>query len=286
MLPNVIPMSIVVFGATGHLGRHVLTELRAGGIAPGEIVAAGRDLSKVDDPQVRTARVDYSDASSIRDALAGAPKVLLISSFDFGVRVAQHSRVIEAARDEGVELLAYTSTPYADTSTMKLAEDHRATEEVLRRSGVPYVMLRNSTYLEVFTEQMLPEYLRLGVIYGASGDGRISAATRGDLAAAAAVVLTSDGHAGAVYELGGDDAFTMPDLAALLTARTGSPVEYQDMPTEGYEKHLLDQGVPAPFAAIAADTQLGIARDEFFVPTGDLSRLIGRPTRSLETELP
>jgi NAD(P)H dehydrogenase (quinone) len=276
-------MSIVVTGATGQLGRHVLEALLERNVASAEIVATGRATEKLADFAERGVQVramDYADAESVAAALKGAKRVLLISGSEVGQRVDQHRTVIEAAKAEGVELIAYTSIANADTTGMKLAAEHQATEEALRESGVPFVLLRNGWYLENYTEQ-LPGTLAQGAIAGSAGDGRVSGATRLDYAHAAAAVLVAHGQAGQVYELGGDEAFTMADLAAEITAATGKDIAYNDLPAEDYAGLLTSVGVPAAFADILADSDLGIARGDLLVSSGDLSKLIGRPTTSL-----
>src|SRR5699024_1300189 len=144
--------------------------------------------------------------ASLEQALKGVDRVLLVSSSAIGERVAQHANVIEAAKAVGVELLGYTSITRADSSTLVLAEEHRATEALLAVSGLPVVLLRNSGYLENYTGQVATA-LEHGAVLGAAGEGRVSAATRADYAAAAAAVLVADDQAGRVHELGGDTAF-------------------------------------------------------------------------------
>ncbi|MGN8132246.1 SDR family oxidoreductase [Paenarthrobacter sp. 22069] len=276
-------MSIVVTGATGQLGRHVLEALLERGVPAAEIVAAGRSVEKLDDFAARGVHVqpmDYADAGSVAAALKGAKRVLLISGSEVGQRVDQHRTVIEAARAEGVELLAYTSIANADTTAMLLADEHKATEALLRESGVPFVLLRNGWYLENYTEQ-LPGTLAQGAVAGSAGDGKVSGASRADYAHAAAAVLVADDQAGKVYELGGDDAFSMADLAAEISAATGRTISYNDLPAEEYAGLLTGVGVPGAFAEILADSDLGIARGDLLVSSGDLRRLIGRPTTSL-----
>ena len=276
-------MSIVVTGATGQLGRHVLEALLERGVAAGNIVAAGRSVAKLADFVERGVRVqpmDYADAGSVAAALKGATRVLLISGSEVGQRVDQHRTVIEAAKAEGVELLAYTSIANADTTSMLLADEHKATEALLRESGVPFVLLRNGWYLENYTEQ-LPGTLAQGAVAGSAGDGKVSGAARADYAQAAAAVLVADGQAGKVYELGGDEAFSMADLAAEISAATGKAVSYNDLPAGDYAELLASVGVPEAFAEILADSDMGIARGDLLVSTGDLRRLIGRPTTSL-----
>ena len=276
-------MSIVVTGATGQLGRHVLEALLERGVPAEEIVAAGRSVGKLSDFAERGVQVkpmDYADAGSVAAALKGATRVLLISGSEVGQRVEQHRTVIEAAKAEGVELLAYTSIANADTTAMKLADEHKATEALLRGSGVPFVLLRNGWYLENYTEQ-LAGTLAQGALAGSAGEGKVSAAARVDYAHAAAAVLVAGGQAGKVYELGGDDAFSMADLAAEISTATGKTVTYNDLPAEEYVGVLTGVGVPGAFAEILADSDLGIARGDLLVSTGDLRRLIGRPTTSL-----
>ena len=276
-------MSIVVTGATGQLGRHVLEALLERGVPAEEIVAAGRSVGKLSDFAERGVQVkpmNYADAGSVAAALKGATRVLLISGSEVGQRVDQHRTVIEAAKAEGVELLAYTSIANADTTAMKLADEHKATEALLRGSGVPFVLLRNGWYLENYTEQ-LAGTLAQGALAGSAGEGKVSAAARVDYAHAAAAVLVAGGQAGKVYELGGDDAFSMADLAAEISTATGKTVTYNDLPAEEYVGVLTGVGVPGAFAEILADSDLGIARGDLLVSTGDLRRLIGRPTTSL-----
>lgn len=277
-------MSIIVTGATGQLGRHVVEALLERGVPAQEIVAAGRAIGKLEDFAARGVQVkamDYTDPASVADALAGATKVLLISGSEVGRRVEQHRRVIEAAKAEGVALLAYTSIANADTTGMKLAAEHQATEAILKESGVPFVLLRNGWYLENYTDQ-LPGTLAQGGLAGSAGDGRVSAAARADYAHAAAAVLTApEDQAGKVYELGGDEPFTMAELAAEISTAAGRNVTYQDLPAGEYAGMLAGFGVPEAFAEILADSDLGIARGDLLVSTGDLRRLIGRPATTL-----
>lgn len=276
-------MSIVITGATGQLGRHVVEALLERNVPAGDIVATGRSVEKLADFAERGVTVqemDYENPASVAAALKGAAKVLLISSSAVGQRVEQHRTVIEAAKAEGVELLAYTSIANADTTGMKLAAEHQATEELLKESGIPFVLLRNGWYLENYTEQ-LPGTLAQGAIAGSAGEGKVSAAARVDYAHAAAAVLVADDQAGKVYELGGDHAFTMGQLASEISDAAGREVTYKDLPASDYQQMLEGVGVPGAFAEILADSDLGIARGDLLVTSGDLQKLIGRPTTPL-----
>lgn len=276
-------MSIAVTGATGHLGRLVVESLLQRGVAADEIIALGRDLSKLDDLSrlgVEVRRADYDGPGSLRPALAGATRVLLISASDPGRRFTQHRAVIEAAQEEGVELLVYTSAPNADTAAYSIAEDHRATEELLARTDVPWVVLRNGWYVENYLPQ-IPVYLEHGVV-GAAGEGRISAATRADLAEAAAVVLTTEGHVGRTYSLGGP-AFSLAELAAEVARQSGREVAYTDVPEQQLTEILVGAGLPGPFAAALADSDVAASRGELYLDPADLEQLLGRhPTTYVE----
>ena len=274
-------MSIVVTGATGHLGRLAVEALLARGVAASDLVATGRRteaLADLADRGVGVRRADYADGASLRDAFAGADRLLLVSGSEVGQRVPQHANAVAAARDAGVGLLAYTSITRADTSTLLLAEEHRDTERLLADSGVPHVLLRNSWYVENYTAQ-LPGYLEHGIA-GAADGGRVSAAVRADYADAAAAVLMGEGHAGHVYELGGTP-FTMAELAEAVSAAAGQEVTYTDLPVEQYQQVLLQAGLPGPLAAALADGDRGVAAGELLVEGDDLARLIGREPRGM-----
>jgi NAD(P)H dehydrogenase (quinone) len=274
-------MSIVVTGATGHLGRLAVESLLARGVPAGQIVATGRRvdaLADLADRGVVVRSADYDDPASLRAAFAGAEKLLLVSGSEVGRRIAQHGNVIAAAKDSGVTLVAYTSILKADTSSLLLAQEHRATEQALAASGVPYVFLRNGWYIENYTAQ-LPVYLEHGIA-GAAGNGRVSAATRADYAEAAAAVLATEGHEGAVYELGGAP-FSMADLADAVSAATGRTVAYTDLPVEAYTAVLVGAGLPEPVAAVFADGDRGVAQGELRTDSSDLEKLIGRVPTSL-----
>lgn len=276
-------MTVLVTGASGHLGRRTVLALLDRGVPAGGIVATARDLSAIADLAdrgVQVRRADYEDPTSLDAAFDGVDRAVLVSSSAVGGRVTQHRNVIDAATRADVDLLAYTSILRADTSTLALAEDHGATEDLLKRSGLPITLLRNGWYLENYTENAAPA-LATGQVIGAAGEGRISAAARQDFAEAAAVVLAGGEHAGAVYELAGDEAFTMAEYAVALSGAAGREIGYTDLAAEEYAGVLESAGVPAAFAQVLADSDLGIARGELEDHSGDLARLIGRPTTRL-----
>ncbi|MBU3060702.1 SDR family oxidoreductase [Nocardia sp. NEAU-G5] len=270
-------MTVAVTGASGQLGRLVVEALLRREAGP--IVAIVRDRSKVADLAERGVEVreaSYDDAEAFDRALAGVDRLLLVSGNEFGKRVEQHTTVIRAAERAGVQLVAYTSIPRATDNPLILAQEHRGTEAALAASTVPHTLLRNGWYWENYLGGLAPA-IEGGVLYGAAGQGRVSAAARADYAEAAAVVLTTDGHAGQVYELGGDEAFTYADLAQVISQVSGKPVRYQDLPEADYVAALETAGLPEHLAKGLADADTGISNGLLEVATGDLAKLLGRP---------
>ncbi|MFG3661297.1 SDR family oxidoreductase [Streptomyces sp. NPDC047706] len=274
-------MGIVVTGATGHLGRHVVEQLLQK-VPADQITAVARDAEKargLAERGVRIALADYNAPATFGTLFSAGDKVLLISGNEFDEdRVAQHKVVIDAAKAAGVALLAYTSAP--GSLTAALADDHRATEAAVLASGLPYVLLRNGWYHENYTENLAP-VLEHGAVVAAAGEGRVASASRADFAAAAVAVLTGAGHENRTYELSGDEAWSFAEYAAELSRQTGREIAYNPVPFETYQGILTGAGLPEPFAAILAGVDESIAKGELAVCTGDLSRLAGRPATPL-----
>ncbi|MEV7430171.1 MULTISPECIES: NmrA family NAD(P)-binding protein [unclassified Nocardioides] len=273
-------MSIVVTGATGHLGRLTVEALLERGVPAADITATGRATERIADLAergVRVLRVDLGDRAAVDAALAGAEKVLLVSGTEPD-RVAQHGTVVDAAVAAGVAHLVYTSAPRATTTSMLLAGAHRETEELLAASGLATTVLRNAWYVENYTGQV-DTYREHGML-GAAGEGRVSVALRSEYAEAAAAVLAGEGHEGRTYELGGP-AVTLPEIAAAVSGAIGQEVAYTDVPVEQLRQVLAGAGVPAPMDAVLADVDRAISVGELEVDPADLESLLGRPVTPL-----
>ena len=267
-----------VTGATGKLGRLVLDELLQK-VDAGDIVALARDPSALEayaNKSVTVRRADYDDPESLKAALQGVDRVLLISGNAVGQRERQHGAVIEAAKAAGVSYLAYTSILKGDRSRLALAPEHVATEKLLKESGLNHDILRNGWYSENYTGG-LAQSLESGKIFGAVGEGRLSTATRADLAAGAAAALLN-GKGGELYELAGDESFTMAEFAEEVSRQSGKQVEYVNQPEADYAKVLEGAGLPPPVAAMLASTSALSGEGELFDDSKSLSRLSGRPT--------
>jgi NAD(P)H dehydrogenase (quinone) len=273
---------IAITGASGQLGRLVIDELLK--LVPAsELAAAVRSPEKVDDlarKGVQVRQADYNRPDTLDAAFSGADKVLLISSSEVGQRVPQHANVIAAAKKAGVGVLAYTSILHADTTPLALGTEHKQTEAMLAESGIPHVVLRNGWYTENYAAG-IPVALQHGAVFGCAGNGRISSAARADYAAAAAAVLLADDAAGKVYELAGDEAYTLAEFAAEVARQSGKDVIYQDMPEAEYANVLKGAGLPDGMAQLLAQSDTGASNGGLFDDSITLSRLIGRPTTPL-----
>ncbi|MFL5322250.1 MAG: SDR family oxidoreductase [Myxococcaceae bacterium] len=270
---------IVVTGATGHLGRLVIEGLKKK-VPAKELVAAVRNPEKAKDLGVQVRKADYDQPETLASAFEGADTLVLISASEVGQRLRQHLAAIDAAKKAKVKRIVYTSLLHADRSGMSLAKEHFPTEQAIAKSGIPHVFLRNGWYLENYTEQ-LPNVLQHGAFLGSAGNGKIAAASRKDFADAIVAVVTGSGHEGKAYELAGDSAFTMSELASEVSKQAGKKVTYNDIPEQQYKATLQSFGLPENFAAMLADSDTGITRGELNDSSGDLKRLIGRPTTTL-----
>lgn len=273
---------IAITGATGQLGQHVVANLLKTTAAV-QLVAVVRNPAKAEalsQQGVNVRQADYGDEGALTKALQGVEKLLIISSSEVGQRAPQHRNIIQAATAAGVKFIAYTSLLHADTSPLGLADEHIATEKMLADSGIPYALLRNGWYTENYLASA-PPALEHGVFIGAAGEGKIASATRADYAAAAARVMSEEGHAGKVYELAGDNGWTLSELAAELAKQSGKKVVYQNLSQADFAAALKSVGLPAGLADMLADSDVGASKGGLFDDSHTLSKLIGRPTTAL-----
>ncbi|HEY4268371.1 MAG TPA: SDR family oxidoreductase [Galbitalea sp.] len=274
---------ILVTGATGSLGHLIVEALLRDGVAAADITAGGRNLAKLDDLAARgvhAVRFDYADPESLASGLRGQDILMLVSASEPGNRVALHKAAIDAAVGAGVSRIVYTSAPRATTSALVLAPDHKATEELILASGIPATILRNGWYTEnyVGTANQAKE---TGTVVASVGDGRVASASRVDYADAAAAAIVGDGHEGKTYELGGDIAWNFDDLAAAIGQAIGRDVKYTPVTADEHLAALkaagLDDGTAGFVVALEGNTRDGLLAET----SGDLARLIGRPTTPL-----
>lgn len=272
-------MKTGITGATGQLGKLVVTKLKERTDAS-QLVGLVRNPEKGADLGIELRAFDYTQPDKLAESLKGIDQLLLISANEVGKRKAQHENVIKAAVEAGVKRIVYTSILRADTSTISLALEHKQTEEMIKASGLNYTILRNGWYTENYANG-IHGAVQAGVLIGVSGEGRISAAPRADYAEAAAVVLTTEGHDGQIYELGGDESFTLSQLAAEISRQTGREIPYNNLTVEEYTEALKSLGLPEFIAQAIAGWDVEAAKDQLYDDSKTLSRLLGHPTTPL-----
>lgn len=274
-------MKIAVTGATGQLGRLAIEALKAR-VPADQIIGLTRNPAAASDLGVALRAADYHKPETLASALAGVDVLVLISSNDFNDRTGQHANVIDAAKAAGVDRIVYTSILKGEASPLILVQDHIVTEADLKASGVAFTILRNGWYTENFTGS-LGGALAAGAMIGSFGEGRITSAARADYAEAIAVTATGNGHAGKVYELAGDDAYTLAEMAAEVSRQTGKTIPYNSLPQDVYQGILQSFGLPEDLSAALADSDAKGAQGYLFDDSKTLSSLIGRPTTPMAT---
>lgn len=272
-------MKIGVTGATGQLGTIVIEELKKR-IPHDEIVALVRSPEKATKLGVETRMFDYSKPEGLTEALKGIDRLLLISSNEIGQRAKQHDNVIDSAWKNGVKWIVYTSLLKADTSSLSLAPEHVTTEKTLIESGIDYTILRNGWYTENYANTVRGA-VEGGAYIGSASNGRISSASRADYAEVAAVVITDESHKGKIYELAGDESYTLHDLAAEISKQTGKKIPYKNLSEGEYIEALKSFDVPGPLAETIAGWDVSASNDALYDDSQQLSKLIGRSTTPL-----
>ena len=276
-------MTIVVTGATGQLGRLVVESLLERGVPADTIRALGRSaerLAPLAERGVETAVIDFEQPETLDGAFDGADVLLLVSGSETGKRVPQHRNAIDAAVRTGVGRVVYTSAPYATTSELVLAPEHAETERLLADSGLTVTVLRNNWYTENYAGT-LDVAAATGEIVGSAGDGRVASATRAEYAEATAVVLTTPGHDGAIYELSGDRAWTFEEFAREASTLLGRDVVYRSVAPEEHVRILTDAGLDEGTAGFVAALDGNIRDGALGQASPTLGELIGRPTTTL-----
>ena len=272
-------MKIGVTGATGQLGRLVVEKLKQK-VAAETIVALVRTPEKAANLGVEAHAFDYTQPEALVASLKGIDKLLLISGNEIGQRLPQHKAVIEAAKKAGVKQIVYTSILHANSSPLVLAGEHLGTEVAIKASGLTYTILRNGWYTENYTGSAQGA-IGAGAFIGNAGDGKIASAARVDYAEAAAVVLAGAGHENKTYELAGDEAYTLTELAAEISRQSGKNIPYNNLTETQYADILKSFGLPAGLAEMLADSDTGASKGGLFDDFHVLSKLIGHPTTPL-----
>ena len=278
--------TLLVTGAAGHLGRGVLDQLLASGAAPGSIVAATRDVAKLSGLAARgvaVRRADFDDPGSLDAAFAGVGKVLVISTDALdrpGRRLEQQLVAVAAAKRAGVRHLFYTSMPQPDDSRVSFAPDHLGTERAIEATGIPYTIFRNGWYFENLFH-VLPQALRTGKWYTSAGQGRIAYAARADFAAAIAAGMRAAHGESRTYKLTGAASHSAEDVARVVAASTGRPLEVVHLTDEQLAGGLRAAGLPEPVVEVYVSFDAAAREGQLSAVTRDLETLSGKSPTTL-----
>jgi NAD(P)H dehydrogenase (quinone) len=279
-------MSLVITGASGHLGRRTAELLLdTEGVDAADVVLITRNAVALEDLAARGADVrhgDFAAPETLAAAFAGARRVLIISTDAVGARVGHQRAAVEAAKAAGAELIAYTSIPNpTDDNPAGVVPDHKATEEAVIASGVPFAFLRNALY----SEYRLPEAqaaIASGQFHHNQGDGVTAYVSREDCAAAAAAVLAGgDEHANKAYDITGPQLLGGDDLARIYGELGGTDVEAIAVDDDAFMAGLVAAGVPEAAAPLLASFGRAIREGRLAALSGDVEALTGRAPRSV-----
>lgn len=290
-------MKLVITGASGELGRKVTALLIAAGRAT-DLILVTRNPAALADAAAAGATVrqgDYNDPAGLEQALSGAERMLLISGLAIGRRRVQHREAIAAAKRAGVKHVVYTSSAgLVPKSPSWAVHDHHTTECDLFTSGLAYTVLRNSQYAEVIATMLAPMAVEQGAMVMSTGEGRIAFVSKDDCAAAAAAVLTGDGHEGAIYEISGPEFSSFREATALAAEFSGRPVAYQLCTTEeklaifdamgvqrDYVDGMFNEGTGAWCSNEMITYETAIREGYFAICSGHVELLTGRRPKTL-----
>ncbi|MGG7468780.1 SDR family oxidoreductase [Chryseobacterium arthrosphaerae] len=280
---------ILITGATGHLGKETIKFLLNKGIPADQISALVRDENKATDLKEKGINLivgDYENYASLVTAFKDIDKLFFVSSSDVPNRTPQHKNVVEAAKEASVKHVVYTSAlsnvPIDKSIIAFVAEAHIKTEQWLEESGLSHTLLRNNLYMDLVPQFISDKVLETGSIFLPAGNGKTAFVTRAEMAEAAAVVLTTEGHVGKTYNITNLQAYTYQDVADNLTEITGKKISYVSPTAEEFTKALKNAGVPEEMIGGFTAFALAQAKDEFNVTGDDLVGLLGRKPTTLK----
>ncbi|MCM3620351.1 SDR family oxidoreductase [Sutcliffiella horikoshii] len=279
-------MKMLVTGATGKLGSKIVEGLLKK-VPENQLAVSVRNPEKAEGLQARGVDVrkgDFDYPETLDGAFAGVDRLLIISADgDNETRIRQHANAIAAAERAGVKFIAYTSIANAKESENILAPTHKATEEAIMKTGIPYSFLRNNWYLE----NEIPSIQ--GVLAGApwvtsAGNGKVGWALQQDYADAAVAVLTGNGHENTIYELSGK-LLTQEEIVSALGNVLGKEVPLQQVDDNTYADIMKGAGVPDFLIPFLVEIQAGIRKGTLEVESNDFEKLLGRPTTPISDGL-
>jgi NAD(P)H dehydrogenase (quinone) len=277
--------TLLVTGASGHLGRRVVELLLEAGA--GTVIAGTRDPARIADLAALgavTRKVDFDDEASLVEAFAGVDRLLLVSTDAMdrpGRRLEQHRAAVRAAVRAGVKHIVYTSllNPGVD-SPVSIAPDHRLTEEAIAATSLGFTILRNNLYADLLL-QSLPRPVATGELVTATGSGAISYITREDCARAAAAALASSESGRVTLDITGPAAVTQAEVAAIAGAITGRAITHIPVDGASLKAGMLGAGLPGFVADLLVSFDLAAAKGDLAGVSKAVFELTGRAPTSV-----
>lgn len=277
-------MKIGITGVTGHLGAQVVKDLIAQGISTGDIIGLARNVEKAkSNSNIEVRHADFDDIASLQKSLRGIDRLLLVSTMEPNPskRVLQHTNVIKAAKENGVSLMVYTSGTKPEQNPLGLA--HFKTEEFLKGSGVPYIILRNAYYLEAKMADIQSAVNNQPIVTNV-GNGRFGVALRTEYAQAAANVLIDPPAINHTFNLIAN-VVDYQEFVSTLEKVLNKPVELVNVTDQEMEKGMLQHGMAAPVATLFAKANAAIRNGAGYEESDDFVRILHRPVKSLDVSI-
>lgn len=272
---------ILLTGATGNVGSHLLSDLCRGGHAVRALVRSAEKADNLRGYDCETAVGDFDDPGSLHRALAGVDRLFLLSPA--GERMAEQEKAVvdaAAAAHGQVRVVKLAAAGYHEGRTA-LGDQHAAVVEHLRVRGLPHTVLAPSVFMQN-TLAWAGTISESGQFSLPAGDGAVSLVDAHDVAAVAAHVLTSDGHDGASYTVTGPEALTYNQVAERFTNALGKPVRYQDVPPAAAREAMVAAGMSAWLADALVELTAVYRSGGAAGTTDEVQKAIGRPARSFE----
>tara|TARA_B100001109_G_scaffold255615_1_gene259546 strand:- start:4576 stop:5445 length:870 start_codon:yes stop_codon:yes gene_type:complete len=283
---------ILVTGATGQYGSKAIEYLITKGVSPQNIAALVRDKNKAETLKAKGVEIrvgDYNDVASLKQAFSGIDQLLFVSSSEVENRESQHKNVVEVLKDSTIKQVLYTSfvrnTPAENSAIQFLQDTHEKTEKWIKESGVNYTFLQNSLYADFVPVFLGDQVVEHGSIVQPAADGKLNAVLREELAEAAAVILTTEGHENKTYPLTNSNSYTYEEIAKELSEKVGKTITYQSPEADAFAKMLSDAGVPEEFIGMTVAFAQAQAQGELAVESSTLSDLLGREPKSIHAIL-
>jgi len=274
---------ILVTGATGEFGKHAVQQLIKKGVNTSDISVLSRSMEKANNYKEDgiTLKIgDYTNYNSLVKAFEGVDKLLFVSSSEIENREAQHQNVVKAVKEAGVKHIVYTSfmrNQEKNNSAIAFLQDsHLKTENWIKESGITYTILQNATYLDMLPIFIGEQVLETGVIMQPAENGKSSLVLRQELAEAAAVVLTSEGHKNKAYPLVNNQAISYNEVAEIIAEISGKDITYQSPSPEEYQATLKTYGVPDEYIGLFTAFSIAQSNGELEMSDNSLEKLIGR----------